>query len=279
MSDIRERIGRYGLWRMGRDTDPSFGILADRSGFGSVWYGGVGADLDIPGQVLAATERIVVGSGIVNIFATDPREVAASYHRLQQEHPDRFILGIGLGHPERSDLARRPVGAVHAYLDVLVGEGVPADRVVIAALGPRVLAIAAERTGGAHPYLVTPEHTRWARGLIGESALLIPEQRVVLDEVRASAIETARPGVEFYLHLRNYRRNLERLGFTTEELDSASPRVIDDLVVSGTGSAVKAGLDAHLDAGADHVLAQVVTPEGADPGRDVAALAAALDLA
>ncbi|WP_279588057.1 TIGR03620 family F420-dependent LLM class oxidoreductase [Salinibacterium sp. ZJ454] len=272
-------MGRYGLWRMGRDTDPSFGVAADRYGFGSIWYGGVSADLDIPAQVLAATERIVVGSGIVNIFATEPREVAASYHRLQHEHPDRFILGVGLGHPERTELARRPISALQAYLDVLLAGGVPADRIVLAALGPRVLSIAAECTGGAQPYLVTPEHTRRARGILGGSPLLIPEQRVVIDDVRASALETARPGVEFYLNLRNYRRNLERLGFTPEELDSASPRVIDALVVSGCGADLKAGLDAHLEAGADHVLAQVITPDGEDPAPDVAALAAALGLA
>jgi probable F420-dependent oxidoreductase len=279
VSGIRDRIGRYGLWRMGRDTGPSFGILADRYGFGSVWYGGVTSNLDIPRHVLAATDRIVVGSGVVNIFATNPREVAESYRRLQHEHPDRFILGLGLGHPERTELARRPIAALQAYLDDLLAEGVPADRIVLAALGPRVLSIAAERVGGAHPYLVTPEHTRWARGILGASPLLIPEQRVVLDGIRTRALETARPGVEFYLELRNYRRNLERLGFTTEELDSASPRVIDALVVSGTASDVKAGLDANLDAGADHVLAQVITPEGEDPATDVAALAAALDLA
>ncbi|WP_217423940.1 TIGR03620 family F420-dependent LLM class oxidoreductase [Agromyces sp. Marseille-P2726] len=279
MSGIRNRLGRYGLWRMGRDTDPFFGILAERHGFGSVWYGGVSADLDIPARVLAATDHIIVGSGVVNIFATDPHQVAASFHRLQREYPERFILGIGLGHPERTELARRPIAALEVYLDVLLAGGVPADRIVLAALGPRALAIAAERTGGAHPYLVTPEHTRRARDILGRSPLLIPEQRVVLDDVRTRALEAARPGVEFYLRLRNYRRNLERLGFRTTELDSAAPRVIDALVVSGTNAGVKAGLDVHLHAGADHVLAQVVTPEGEDPAVDVAALAAALDLA
>ena len=263
---------------MGGDTDPTFGIAAEEHGFGSIWYGGVGADLDIPNQVLAATDRIVIGSGVVNIFATDPRQVAESYHRLQSEFPARFILGIGLGHPERTELARRPLGALAAYLDTLLAEGVPPSRVMLASLGPRVLALAAERTAGALPYLVTPEHARSAREVLGGSALLIPEQRVVLDPDRHDALQIARPGVQFYLHLRNYRQNLGRLGFTTDELDSASPRVIDALVVSGTPAEVKAGLDAHLDAGADHVLAQVITRDGPDWTADVAALSLALGL-
>lgn len=275
---IRKRIGRYGLWRMGGDTDPTFGIAAEQHGFGSLWYGGVGADLEMPKQVLAATDRIVIGSGVVNIFGTDPREVAESYHRLQSEFPERFVLGIGLGHPERTELARRPLGALGAYLDTLLADGVPPGRVVLAALGPRVLALAAERSAGALPYLVTPEHARSAREAMGPSALLIPEQRVVLDPVRHHALEIARPGIEFYLHLRNYRQNLERLGFTADELDSASPRVIDALVVSGTPAEVRAGLDAHLAAGADHVLAQLVTTDGRDQTADVAALSAALGL-
>jgi probable F420-dependent oxidoreductase len=184
-----------------------------------------------------------------------------------------------VGHPERTDLARRPLSALVAYLDTLLAEGVPAGRVVLAALGSRVLSLAAERTAGALPYLGTPEHTRIARRVMGASALLIPEQRVVLDPVRHRAVKTARPGVEFYLQLRNYRQNLQRLGFTADELDSASPRVIEALVVSGTPDAVKAGLDAHLQAGADHVLAQVVTTEGRDPSADVAALGAVLSSA
>ncbi|MGO4689643.1 TIGR03620 family F420-dependent LLM class oxidoreductase [Glaciibacter sp. 2TAF33] len=275
---IRDRLGRYGLWRMGRDTGPSFGIAADRYGFGSVWYGGVGADLGIPSQVLAATDRIVVGSGIVNIFATDPNEVAASYHRLQAQYPGRFVLGIGLGHPERTERAKHPLGALSAFLDALVSEGVPAGRVVVAGLGPRVLALSGEQTGGAHPYLVTPGHTRWAREILGESPLLIPEQRLVLEVDRERALMIARSGVEFYLGLRNYRLNLQRMGISAEELDDPWPRVTDAIVVSGTPGAVKAGLDAHLDAGADHVLAQIVAPEGSDPIEDVAALAAALGL-
>ena len=275
---IRERIGRYGLWRMGGDTDPTFGIAAEEHGFDSVWYGGVGADLDMPKQVLADTDRIIVGSGVVNIFGTDPREVAASYHRLESEFPGRFVLGIGLGHPERTELARRPLGALGAYLDTLLAEGVPPGRVVLAALGPRVLALAAERTAGALPYLVTPEHARSARQAMGASPLLIPEQRVVVDPVRVRALETARAGVEFYLHLRNYRQNLERLGFSESELDAASPRLMEALIVSGTSAALKAGLDAHLVAGADHVLAQVVTAQGRDARADVAALSVALGL-
>lgn len=279
--NIRKRLGTYGLWRMGGDPDPAFGVAAERHGFGSVWYGGVDEELTLPRQVLDATDRIVVGSGVVNIFNTRPSVVARSFREVDSAHPGRFLLGIGAGHPERTEQARRPVGALIDYLDVLIAEGVPAERVVVAALGQRMLDLAAERTAGAHPYLTTPEHTRIARGILGDDALLIPEQRVVIDENRERALETARPGVEFYLHLRNYRNNLHRMGFAWEEMEagSAARRLLEAIVVFGDERALRRGLDAHLEAGADHVLAQIVTADGTDAALQIAALGEGLDLA
>ena len=151
------------------------------------------------------------------------------------------------------------------YLDVLDAEGVPVDRQVLAALGPRVLRLAAERTGGAHPYLVTPEHTRLARGILGPGKLLAPEQRVVLEADPARARELGRTSVKPYLRLTNYTANLQRLGFTADDVaGEGSDRLIDALVVSGDDAEIRRRFDQHLEAGADHVAVQLVAGPDAD---------------
>jgi len=264
ISTLKERIGRYGVWRSGRVFDVSFAVEADRLGFGALWVGGQrGAGLEQPTQALEATAEIVVGTGIVNIWTVDPRELAASYRRVAAAHPDRFVLGVGVGHPENvGEQARRPYAALVEFVEVLLGEGVPREALVLAALGPRVLRLAAERTAGAHPYLVTPAHTRHARDVLGPEPLLVPEQRVVLDADPSSARDLARPGIVTpYLGLVNYRNNLLRLGYTPEQLDTADDALVDDLVVSGTPDQVAAGLAAHLEAGADQVAVQLVVAD------------------
>jgi probable F420-dependent oxidoreductase len=151
------------------------------------------------------------------------------------------------------------------YLDVLDAEGVPAERRVLAALGPRVLRLAAERTAGAHPYLVTPEHSRQARVILGTGKLLAPEQRVVLeaDPTRARAI--GRPSVRPYLRLTNYTANLQRLGFTPEDVaDDGTDRLIDALVVSGDDKRIRQRFEEHHEAGADHVAVQLIAEPGID---------------
>ena len=201
------------------------------------------------------------------MWSAPATEVAASHHRITAAHPGRFLLGVGIGHPEATQEYRSPYDTIVDYLDVLDAEGVPVEDRVLAALGPKVLALAAERTAGAHPYLTTPEHTRLAREILGEGPLLAPEQKVVLDTDPVAARALGRPAVDRpYLHLRNYTSNLRRLGWTDADLaDGGSDALIDALVVHGDAATVAAGVRAHLDAGADHVCLQLLTPPGADP--------------
>jgi probable F420-dependent oxidoreductase len=196
----------------------------------------------------------------VNMWKDDARTVAASFARIEANHPGRFLLGVGAGHPEATQQYANPYDTLADYVDVLLGNGVPADSLVLAALGPRVLRLAAERTAGAIPYLVTPQHTRQARAILGAEKVLAPEQKAVLetDPQRARAI--GRPRVQRpYLGLVNYTSNLRRLGWSEEDLsDGGSDALIDALVAWGTGDEVAAKLSEHLEAGADHVAVQLL---------------------
>ena len=189
--------------------------------------------------------------------------MAASYHRVTARYPDRFLLGLGVGHPEATGEYRHPYETLVSYLDELDHLEVPAQARVLAALGPRVLVLSARRAAGAHPYLVTPEYTRQARQLLGAGPLLAPEQKVVLetDPERARAI--GRPRVQNpYLSLSNYVSNLRRLGWTDADLaGGGSDALIDALVLHGDAEAIGRGITAHLDAGADHVAIQVLNPD------------------
>ena len=171
-------------------------------------------------------------------------EVAASHHRIAAAHPGRFLLGVGIGHPEATQEYRSPYDTIVDYLDVLDAEGVPVEDRVLAALGPKVLALAAERTAGAHPYLTTPDHTRQAREILGDGPLLAPEQKVVLDTDPVAARALGRPAVDRpYLHLRNYTSNLKRLGWTDADLaGGGSDALIDALAVHGDAATVAAGV-------------------------------------
>jgi probable F420-dependent oxidoreductase len=194
------------------------------------------------------------------MWKDDARTVAASFARIEANHPGRFLLGVGAGHPEATQEYANPYDTLVGYVDVLLGSGVPADSLVLAALGPRVLRLAAERTAGAIPYLVTPEHTRQARAILGAGKVLAPEQKAVLetDPQRARAI--GRPRVQRpYLGLVNYTSNLRRLGWSEEDLsDGGSDALIDALVAWGTGDEVAVKLNEHLEAGADHVAVQLL---------------------
>jgi probable F420-dependent oxidoreductase len=218
-------------------------------------------------DLLAATERLVVATGIVNVWRDDARTIAAAHHRITERFPGRFLLGVGTGHPEATSDYRHPYQALVDYLDVLDAESVPADERVLAALGPRVLRLAADRTLGAHPYLVTPEHTRRARELIGPNVLLAPEQKVVVETDPQKARAIGRPVVARpYLGLSNYLANLRRLGFTEEDFaDGGSDRLIDALVAHGDAVTAAGRVDQHFAAGADHVAIQLITEEGRDP--------------
>jgi probable F420-dependent oxidoreductase len=213
--------------------------------------------------VLDATERIPVATGIVNMWREDAATVAESYRRVSGRHAGRFLLGVGVGHREATQEYHKPYDKMVDYLDRLEAAAVPREDVVLAALGPRALTLAAERTAGAHPYLTTPRHTDQARHLIGRDPLLAPEQKVVLETDATLARAIGRPVVSRYLTRINYRNNLLREGWAETDLETGgSDRLVDALVLHGSSEDIAAGLTAHLDAGADHVAIQVL---GDDP--------------
>ncbi|GAA2538551.1 LLM class F420-dependent oxidoreductase [Pseudonocardia hydrocarbonoxydans] len=274
-------LGRYGIWRHAGGLTPDLARDIEALGYGAVWIGGSPpADLELAESLLDATERVAVGTSIVNIWSSPAAEVAASYHRIEAKHPGRFLLGVGVGHPEATSDYTRPYASLVAYLDALDADGVPVEGRAIAALGPRMLRLAADRTAGALPYLTTPRHTRESRDLLGEGVLLAPEHKVVIDTDPARARAVGRPFVHKpYLGLRNYTSNLLRLGWTEADLaDGGSDALIDALVAHGDAATVAARLAEHLDAGADHVCAQVLTEGYADPLPPMRALAEALGL-
>lgn len=255
-------LGSVGVWRRAAEITPDLALAVEKMGYGAIWVGGSPAGhLEDVERLLEATERIPLASGIVNMWREDPDKVAASYHRLQERHPNRFLLGLGIGHPEATREYRKPYDTMVEYLARMDSAGVPKEHLVLAALGPRALKLAAERTAGAHPYLTTPSHTRFAREVMGEGPLLAPEHKVVLDPGLFE--ELARPNVIRYLGLVNYRNNLLREGWSEDDLaDGGSDRLVDALVLNGSASVVAAGIRAHLEAGADHVCVQVL---GDDP--------------
>ncbi|MBW0092580.1 LLM class F420-dependent oxidoreductase [Pseudonocardia oceani] len=274
-------LGTYGIWRHAGGLTPDLAREIEALGFGAIWIGGSPlGDLDLAESLLDATDGIAVATGIVNMWKTPAQEVAASYHRIEARHPGRFLLGVGIGHPEATSDYTRPYATIVDYLDALDAADVPIGGRALAALGPKVLKLSAERTAGAHPYLTTPEHTREAREILGEGVLLAPEHKVVVDTDPERARATGRPFVHKpYLGLRNYTSNLLRLGWTEEDIaDGGSDRLIDALVAHGDAAAVAARLVEHVDAGADHVCAQVLTEGFAEPLPPMRALAEALGL-
>src|ERR1700761_8401170 len=165
-------LGRYGVFSHAAVLTPERVKLLESLGYGTVWQcGSPPADLSHVTAMLEATSKITVATGIVNVWTAPAAEVAQSYHRIEAAHPGRFLLGIGIGHPEATSTYHSPYQTLTEYLDVLGAEGVPAERLILAALGPRVLRLAGTRTAGAHPYLVTPEHSRQAREILGAGKL------------------------------------------------------------------------------------------------------------
>ena len=273
-------FGRFGLWRAGAQLTPKMAAAVEGLGYGTIWIGGSPeADLAIAEQLLDATETITVATGIVNIWKAPATEVAESFHRLEKTHPGRFMLGIGIGHREaQGDQYQKPYSALVDYLDVLDAEGVPAQRRVISALGPRTLKLSTERAVGTHPYLTTPTHTRFAREVVGPGPLIAPEQRLVSNTDAVPAREAGRAFLAGYLALSNYRRTLETHGFTAADLDDgATDAAVDALTPHGNPAELAAIVQGHLDAGADHVCVQML-PARHDPLSSLEALAGELRL-
>lgn len=254
-------LGRFGSF--GRGVTPQQATEIEALGYGAVWVGGSPpAALSWVEPILQATTTLCVATGIVNIWSAPAQRVAESFHRIEAAYPDRFLLGIGVGHAEMISEYRKPYNALVEYLDRLDDYGVPANRRVVAALGPRVLGLSARRSAGAHPYLTTPEHTARARELIGPSAFLAPEHKVVLTTDSARARTVGRQALDMYFNLANYRNNWKRLGFTDDEVSRpGSDRLVDAVVAYGTPDAIAARLNEHLLAGADHVPIQVLTED------------------
>lgn len=253
--------GAFGHHAMWQRLNPQQLREIENLGYGAIWAGGSpAAELWWVEPLLEPTTNVKVATGIVNIWTAEPGPVAESFHRIEKAYPGRFLLGIGVGHPEAHTTYKRPYQALSDYLDKLDEYGVPKDRRVVAALGPRVLRLSAERSAGAHPYLTTPEHTARARELIGPEAFLAPEHKVVLTTDADKARAVGRKALDIYLNLTNYLNSWKRLGFTDEDVARpGSDRLVDAVVAHGTVEAVASRLKEHLDAGADHVPVQVLT--------------------
>jgi len=270
-------LGTFGVWMSRSVLTNEAAVAAEGLGYRTLWIGGSpGADLADVDAVLDATESLIVATGIVNIWRADAAETARSYRRIEERHPGRFVLGIGTGHPEADAARRSPLRALAAYLDVLDAEGVPRDRRVVAALGPRTIALAAERSLGIHPYLTTPEHTRWAREALGGRPLIAPEQMVLAPRPEAEARAAGREILRRYLGMSNYTSTLRRFGFADADLDGdGSDALVDRITPWGSDEHIADAVRAHLDAGADHVCVQVI-PQRDDPRPTLERLAAAL---
>ena len=262
-------IGRIGIWsaelRHGdADAVADAASELDALGFDALWIPGEtsGNLLDYTELLLRATSRPTIATGILNIWMHDARDVAAWWHALPAEHRARFLLGLGVSHGAVIGQAYgKPLSAMREYLALLTAERIPPDAMCLAALGPRMLELARDKTAGAHPYLITPEHTAQAREVLGAGPLLAPMQFVVLEADPVRARELARPVVRGYGQLENYANSWRRLGFADDDIVNASDRLVDALFAWGTEGRIRARVEEHFAAGADHVCLQVVNPE------------------
>lgn len=275
------KLHGLGVWTAQLDFQPATQIRnvaqeLETLGYGSLWIGeNVGREpFSQASLLLANTDRLVIAIGVANIWARDPLTMLAAQLTLAEAYPDRFILGIGVSHSRlvkeiRGHEFRDPVQAMRNYLtamDKFVSRyravpPVTAPR-VLAALGPRMLGLAAEQADGAHTYLVPPEHTANARGVLGPTKLLVPEQAVVLETEPAQARQIARQHLRRYLPLPNYTNNLRRYGFGDADFaGNGSDRLVDAVVAWGDIDSVMRRIDDQRQAGADHVCVQVVVDD------------------
>jgi len=215
-------LTKFGVWIGGALPEDDYGQaakLAENLGFGALWLGG-SPRLPALRPMLEATDTIVIATGIVNIWQYDPAELATEFATLDADLPGRVLLGIGIGHPEATSEYTAPLAKTREFFDGIAASDhpVPRERMVAAALGPKMLDLSSERTLGTHPYFTPPAHTRFARERLGPSALVAPEQAVVVDDDPDTALATARAYAERYLGLSNYTNNLKRFGYTDAEI-------------------------------------------------------------
>jgi probable F420-dependent oxidoreductase len=246
-------LGRFGFFGLGATVELAQQV--ERLGYGTIWVGGSPpAELSFVEPLLDSTSDLKVATGIVNIWSAAAKPVAESFHRINTAYPGRFVLGVGVGHPEVDTQYRKPYDALVSYLDELDEYGVPANQRVLAALGPRVLKLSAERSAGAHPANATPEHTARARAIIGPNALLAPVHNVVLTADAEEARAIGRTALDRYFDTTNYVSNWKRLGFTDADVTRpGSDKLIDAVVAHGTPDDIAKRLGEHLSAGANHV--------------------------
>lgn len=277
------QLGEFGVWTsyraIGEENAGEAARLVEDLGFGTFWLGG-SPQLPALRPLLESTEQIVVATGILNVWASDPERVVADFAELEDRFPGRVLLGIGVGHPEATSQYDRPLAAMRSFLDAIdaAATPVPRTRRCLAALGPKMLGVSAERSLGAHTYFVPVEHTLAARETLGEAAILAPELACVLDADVESARARARDYAALYLGLRNYTNNLRGHGFSEQDIaDGGSDRLIDSIIPHGGAEEIAAAARRHLSAGADHVCLQSVGIRGM-PRAEWTALASALDL-
>jgi probable F420-dependent oxidoreductase len=266
-------LGSIGVWSGAlRNAERSEVVDAaaelEELGYGTIWFpaaghAGLAEHID---SILRRTRRVMVATGIVNIWTHPAADIGAEHHAITSAYPGRFLLGLGVSHQgvvERSGLAyERPLQKMASYLDALdaAPNPVPKNERILASLGPRSLEQARLRSAGTHPYFVPPEHTRIARQAVGPDAIVAPEQMVVLETDPERARGLVRPLIDRYLHAPNYTNNLLRLGFTAADFaDGGSDRVVDAIVAHGDAETVMQRVKKHLAAGANHVCIQVLT--------------------
>ena len=293
--EARAHLGRVGVWSFALDELPAGGerqtvAEIEALGYPSLWIPEGLSSKEIIAHaslLLDASERLTIATGIAIMWARDAVALANAARLLADDHPGRFVLGIGVGHSYSTEVRgsryERPWSGMRAYLDAMDDApssapqpARPAPR-LLAALGPRMLELAAERTAGAHTYFVPVEHTAVARGALGAEPVLAVEQTVVLESDPTVARRLARGFATDYLELPNYSNNLRRLGFTEDDVaGSGSDRVIDATVVWGGVDHIVDRVRAHLDAGADHVAVQVIADAGETGLRELRELVPAL---
>ncbi len=273
----------FGIWTsyraIGQENAAEAARLVQDLGFGAIWLGG-SPEPSALRPLLAATDTLVAATGITNIWQSDPGAAAAEHAELVAEYGERSLLGVGVGHPEATSDYSRPLTATREYLDGLdaAPTPVPQDQRVLAALGPKMLDLSAERSLGTHPYFISAEHTRFARERLGADALVAPEVACVIDTDPERARAAAREYAAMYLGLSNYTNNLLRFGFTDADIaDGGSDRLIDVVVPQGSAERIAEVVASHLEAGADHVCVQTVGVRGV-PREQWTALAGALGL-
>lgn len=274
-------FGKYGAWssyrRIGKENAGEAARAAEEAGLSAFWLGG-SPRLEELRPLLEGSEKLAVGTSIVNIWSYEPADLVAEYAALEADFPGRFCVGIGVGHPEATSDYKRPLANLEAFLDGIdaAADPVPTDRRIIAALGPKMLALSARRSLGTIPYFTSVDHTRFSREAVGPDALVIPEIACVIDEDVERARATARGYAKLYLGLSNYTNALLEHGFERADIeDGGSDRLIDHVIPHGSAAEIAAAARAHVDAGADHVALQAIGGEGV-PADEWAQLAAAL---